>query len=90
MLNIKLNKAALRSFIQRRKMNALGLLIITAASAVITLLCALTGFARTNILVIITVLLIALCLSQLLCRRRSFRTLHFRLHRKKIIPEEEA
>ena len=63
MLNIKLNKAALRSFIQRRKMNALGLLIITAASAVITLLCALTGFARTNILVIITVLLIALCLS---------------------------
>ena len=90
MLNIKLNKAALRSFIQRRKMNALGLLIITAASAVITLLCALTGFARTNILVIITVLLIALCLSQLLCRRRGFRTLHFRLHRKKIIPEEEA
>lgn len=90
MLNIKLNKAVLRAFIQRRRINALGLLIITAVSAVSTLLCALTGFARTNILVIITVLLIALCLSQLLCRRKGFRTLHLRLRRKKIVPEEDA
>lgn len=89
MFNIKLNKAALRAFIQRRRINALGLSIITAFSTLITLLCALTGFARTNILVIITVLLIALCLVYLLRNRKGFRTMRMRLRRKKVIPKEE-
>lgn len=71
----KINKAVLKSFIQRRKINALGLTIITAASAIITMLCAFTGFARTDILVIVTILLVALCLLQLIRNRKGFRTI---------------
>ncbi len=71
-----LNREKLKAFIQRRRINALGLAVITAASAVITLVCALTGFPHTDILVIVTVLLVVLCVVQLLKYRRRFRTIH--------------
>ena len=75
MLEKKINRAVLKAFIHRRKINALGLIVITAASAIFTLLGAITGFARTNILAIITVLLILLCLLQMVKNSRGFRTL---------------
>jgi len=80
----KLNRSRLKAFIIRRKTNALGLTIITAASALITLICAFIGFKRTEVLVLVTALLIALCLLQAFKYRKSFRTMKsFRGSRKK-------
>jgi len=70
-----INRERLKAFLLRRKLNAFGLLIITTLSAVITLICALTGFARTDILVVVTVLLVVLCFIQAWRMRRSFRTI---------------
>ena len=78
------NKERLRAFIQRRRINALGLLVLTFLSAIITIFCALTGFARTNILAIVTLLLVVLCLIQEVKLRKSFRTIKsFKGSRKK-------
>lgn len=73
---MKLNKKKLSAFIQRRKINALGLTVITAASAVITLLCALTGFKHTDVLVLVTIAMVVLCLVQYFRNRKGFRTMH--------------
>ena len=80
----KFNKERLKAFITRRKTNALGLIILTIASALITLLCALSGFKRTGVLVFVTSALIALCLLYALKNRKSFRTMKsFKGWRKK-------
>ncbi len=80
----KFNRERIKAFILRRKLNALGLLVITAASALITLLCALNGFARTDVLAIVTVLLVALCFVQMRRMRSRFRTMRdFKGFRKK-------
>ena len=71
----KINRTRLKAFIARRKTNSLGLSIITVASALITLICAMTGFKRTDVLAVVTVLLIALCLLQAIKYRKSFRTM---------------
>ncbi len=71
-----INRKKLAAFIQRRKINALGLTVITAASAVITLLCALTGFRHTDVLALVTIALVALCLVQYFRNRKGFRTMH--------------
>jgi len=71
----KLNRERLKAFIDRRKINALGLTIITAASIAITLICAMIGFKRTDVLVVVSALLILLCLLQSFKYRRSFRTM---------------
>ena len=71
----KINRTRLKAFIARRKTNSLGLSLITAASALITLICAMTGFKRTDVLAVVTVLLIALCLLQAIKYRKSFRTM---------------
>lgn len=71
----KLNKARLKAFIARRKINALGLSMITAASVLITLICALTGFKHTDILVIVSVLLVLLCFVQAIKFRKTYRTI---------------
>lgn len=80
-----LNKEKLRAFIQRRKINAAGLLIITLFSALITVICAFKRFPRTDLLAVVTLLLVLLCFVQELKLRSSFRTLHsFKgFHRKK-------
>ena len=70
-----INRKKLTSFIQRRKINALGLTVITSASAVITLLCALCGFAHTDVLVLVTIAMVALCFVQYIRNRRGFRTM---------------
>ena len=78
------NRGRLKAFIARRKTNALGLTIITAASALITLICAIIGFKRTDVLTFVTVLLIALCLIQALKYKTAFRTMKsFRGSKKK-------
>lgn len=80
----RFNKERLKAFIARRKINALGLSVITAASVLITLFCAMTGFKRTEILVIVTIALIALCLLQAFKNKKAFRTMKsFRGWRKK-------
>lgn len=68
-------KDRLRAFIQRRKVNALSLLIITFVCSVITVLCALRGHAHTDVLTIVTILLIVLCLIQEFKLRKSYRTM---------------
>jgi len=79
------NRKKLAAFIQRRKINALGLTVITAASAIITLICALTGFKHTDVLALVTIALVALCFVQYFRNRKGFRTMHaFRGSRKKI------
>jgi len=79
-----INKERLRLFIQRRKINALGLLVLTLASAIITIICAIRGFARTDILAMVTIALVVLCLIQEVKMRRSFRTIpSFKGSRKK-------
>ena len=80
----KLNRERLKAFILRRKLNAFGLLSITVASVLITLLCALIGFPRTDILAVVTVLLVVLCFVQAFRMRSSFRTIRsFKSSRKK-------
>ena len=80
----KFNKSRLKAFIARRKSNTLGLIIITAASALITIICAMTNFKRTEVLVLVTALLVLLCLIQAYKNRKSFRTMKsFRGLRKK-------
>lgn len=80
----KLNRERLKAFLLRRKLNAFGLLSITVASVLITLLCALIGFPRTDILAVVTVLLVALCFVQAFRMRSSFRTIRsFKGSRKK-------
>ena len=69
------NRKRLAAFIQRRKINALGLTMITAASAIITLLCALTGFRHTDILAMVTIAMVILCLLQYFKNRKGFRTM---------------
>lgn len=69
------NRKRLAAFIQRRKINALGLTVITASSAVITLICAMTGFAHTDVLVLVTIALIVLCLIQYFRNRKGFKTM---------------
>lgn len=71
----KINRERLKAFILRRRLNAFGLLTITAISAVITIICALTGFDRTDILVVVTALLVLLCFVQAFRMRSSFRTI---------------
>lgn len=71
----RFNKERLRAFIQRRKINALGLLIITFICALITIVCAIKGFARTDILGVITILLVVLCFIQEFKLSKGFRTM---------------
>lgn len=78
----------LKAFLLRRKANALGLLVLTALGAVVTLICALTGFARTDLLVLITALLVLLCFLQAYKLRKSFRTIHTKGMRRKRKREE--
>ncbi len=66
----------LRAFLLRRKINAMGLLVLTLMCAVITLLCAFTDFAHTELLLLVTALLILLCFLQAFKLRKSFRTIH--------------
>lgn len=85
----KLNREKLKAFIERRKANAAGLLVITALSAVITLVCAVTGFARTDILALVTIALIVLCVVQMYKMRSSFRTIRsFKGSRKRKAKKE--
>ena len=69
------NKEILRTFIQRRKINALALLSITLLCALITIVCAVTGFPRTDILGLVTILLVVLCFVQEIKLRKGYRTI---------------
>ena len=87
-----LNKEKLRAFIQRRQINAVGLLVITLVSAIITVICAFKRFPRTDLLASVTLLLVLLCLVQEVKLRSSFRTIHrykgfHRRKKKQEIPE---
>ena len=70
------NRKRLAAFIQRRKINALGLTVITAASAIITLICSLTSFKHTDVLALVTIAMVVLCMIQYFRNRRGFRTMH--------------
>ena len=70
-----INKKSLRAFVQRRKINALTLLAMTFLCAVITVFCAIRGHAHTDILCIVTILLVVLCFIQEVKMRRSYRTM---------------
>lgn len=69
------NRKKLAAFIQRRKINALGLTVLTTASAVITLVCAMTGFDHTDVLILVTIALVALCFMQYFRNRKGFKTM---------------
>jgi len=89
----RFNKEKFRAFLLRRKLNAFGLLSITVMSALITLICALTGMSsrKLDLLVWVTIALVLLCFIQAFKMRRSFRTIRSKsLHRKKKKPQEEA
>ena len=60
-----------KNFILRRKLNVLGLLVITVMSALITLVCAIRGFVYTDILFIVSLLLVALCFVQSIKLKRA-------------------
>ena len=70
------NRKKLAAFMARRRINALGLTVITAASVLITLVCAMTGFAHTDILAMVTIAMVILCLLQYFKNRKGFRTMH--------------
>lgn len=79
-----INRERLNTFLLRRRANALGLLAITVLSAAITAVCAFTGFKRTDMLIVVTALLMLLCLVQIIRMKKSFRTMRaFRGVRKK-------
>ena len=74
-----------KNFILRRKLNVLGLLVITVMSALITLVCAIRGFVYTDILFIV-----ALCFVQSIKLKKSFRTIpqHFKSSRRRHLHAE--
>ncbi len=74
---------------ERRKINTFGLMAITAVSAVITLTCALLGFARTELLALVTLLLVVLCVVQMYKMRSSFRTIRSFKGARKRKPKED-
>ena len=79
------NKERLRAFIQRRKINALALLVLTFLFAIVTVICAVNNFPRADILAVITILMVVLCMVQEVKLRRSYRTIRsFKGSRKKI------
>ena len=80
-----------KNFILRRKLNTLGLLVITLMSALITLACAFHGFLYTDILIFVTVLLVALCFVQSIKLKKSFRTIpqHFKASRRRHLHADE-
>ena len=85
----RISRAKFKEFIMRRKVNAYTLLALTVFSAVITFLCAMQGFHRTDVLVGVTIALIVLCIVQAYKLRSSFRTIKmFRGVRKKRRREE--
>lgn len=86
----KLNREKLKAFIERRKINSFGLLAITLISAVITLVCALSGFARTDILTLVTIALVVLCVVQMYKMRSSFRTIRSFKGARKRRPKERV
>ncbi|MBP3656271.1 MAG: hypothetical protein J6K32_06190 [Clostridia bacterium] len=87
----KINGEKLKLFLYRRKTNTLGLFLIAALSVAVTLICALIGFPRTDILAGVSLLLILLCIVQLYRLRKSFRTIpSFKGQRKKRKAKEEA
>ena len=65
-----------KNFILRRKLNTLGLLVITLMSGLITIACAVRGFSHTDILIFVTALLVILCFVQKVKLKKSFRTIH--------------
>lgn len=69
------NRKRLAAFMARRKINSLGLTVITAASALVTLICAMTGFTHTDMLALVTIAMIILCLLQYFRNRKGFRTM---------------
>ena len=69
------NRKKLTEFIQRRKINALSLTVMTGASVLITLICALTNFKHTDVLVLVSIAMVVLCLLQYFKNRKGFRTL---------------
>ena len=74
------NRKRLAAFMARRKINSLGLTVITAASAIVTLICAMTGFTHTDMLALVTIAMIILCLLQYFRNRKGFRTISSNHH----------
>ena len=85
------NKEKLKQFMIRRKINFFSLIVITAMSALITLVCALTGISSSKLylMVMVTIALVILCFIQAFKMRKSFRTIRsFKgLRRKKNLRE---
>lgn len=86
-----INRKKLGEFFLRRKMNFLSLLAVTLMSIAVTIICALTGFIRERlgILVLVSVLLMMLCIIQTFRMKSSFRTMKdFKGKRKRKKDEE--
>ena len=82
----RLNKAKLKEFFFRRRINFATLLVLTLMSLIITTACLITGFIpeRIIILELVTLLLFILCCVQTYRMSRSFRTMKsFKGKRKK-------
>ena len=79
-----------KNFILRRKLNTLGLLVITLMSGLITIACAVRGFSHTDILIFVTALLVILCFVQKVKLKKSFRPIpqHFKASRRRHLHEE--
>ena len=82
----------LREFVQRRRINTIGVFLLTLLSLVLTILGALVSFPRTYILAFVTVMLTLLCAMQVLKLRKGFRTIRdfrgFRRRKKHIGSEQ--
>ena len=65
----------LREFIQRRRINTIGVFILTLLSLVLTIFGALVSFPRTYVLAFVTVMLTLLSALQIFKLRSGFRTI---------------
>lgn len=78
-----MNRRHLKNFLARRKINTLGLYIITLISLIITVICIITGFKRSNILIVVTVFLFALCVFFFIKKKKLYTTYKYRSFKKK-------
>jgi Ca2+/Na+ antiporter len=78
-----MNRRHLKDFLARRKINTLGLFIITLISLIITVICVMTGFKRSNILIMVTVFLFALCVFFYFRKKKVYTTYKYRRFKKK-------
>lgn len=79
----KMNRGTIKRFFFNRKINTVGLVLITLMCLAATVIFSVSGFRHADVLVLVTLILVILCVLRMVFLRSSFKTIRTRLRRKK-------